>query len=52
MWDAPPVLRKYGHCRYADLVNKLKSVGQLVDLLLTGNIFDILDANKKRLQYS
>lgn len=33
-------------------MDKLKSVRQLVDLLLTGNLGDLLDHNKKRILYS
>jgi hypothetical protein len=33
-------------------MDKLKSVRQLVDLLLTGNLSDLLDHNKKRILYS
>lgn len=33
-------------------MDKLKSVRQLVDLLLTGNLGDLLDQNKKRILYS
>jgi hypothetical protein len=33
-------------------MDKLKSVRQLVDLLLTGNLNDLLDPHKKRFLYS
>jgi hypothetical protein len=44
------ILRKYKLLEL-DLGDKLKSVRQLVDLLLTGNLSDLLDPNKKKYLY-
>jgi hypothetical protein len=35
-----------------NLLEKLKPTTQFIDLMLRGNIYDLLDPNRKKIQYS